>query len=229
MSSPAPAALEPLAKFEFYGSQARKAALDHFEKSSIDEIESILGKSSPDEGLRDDLAWTLWKYARGKAGQDGSVPELPSHVRHYIELLDKTARPLRDALVKLEDAYICNEAEAHTVAIMLTAAGIDAPGVLGELETILSVAGNADKSEGGRPADVEYGILMSRVIDIFQLATGRQPTLTWDPFERTFAGKFFRIAELVGEAAAKATQGQARSNSALGSLLKRLLKVRIPA
>jgi hypothetical protein len=91
------------------------------------------------------------------------------------------------------------------------------------------VTENADKSEGGRPADVEYGILMSRIADIFQLATERQPTLTWDPFKRTFAGKFFGIAELVDEAAAKATQGRPRSNSALGSLLKRLLKVRIPA
>jgi hypothetical protein len=222
------ASLEPLAKFESYGREARKAALNHFGKS-IEEIESILGKSSPDESLRDELASALWKYARGRSGLDGSLPASPSRVRDYVESLDKTARPLRDVLGKLADAYISDDAAAHTVAITLDAAGIDVPGVLGQLEAILSVTENADKSEGGRPADVEYGILMSRVTDIFQLATGRQPTLTWDPFKRTFAGKFFRIAELVDEAAAKATQGRTRSNSALGSLLKRLLKVRIPA
>jgi len=223
------AALEPLAKFESYGREARKAALDHFGKSSIEEIESILWKSSPDESIRDELASALWKYARGRSGLDGSLPESPSRVRDYVESLDKTARPLRDALGKLADAYIRDDAAAHTITIMLAAADIDVPGVLVQLETILSVTGKAYKSEGGRPADVEYGILMSRVIDIFQLATGRQPTLTWDPFKRTFAGKFFRIAELVDEAAAKVTQGRTRSNSALGSLLKRLLKVRIPA
>lgn len=225
MSSPAPAALEPLAKFESYGPQARKAALAHFEESSIEEIESILGKCSPDEGLRDDLAWALWKYARGKASQDGALPELPSRVRRYIESLDKTARPLHDALAKLEDAYVCDDAAAHTVALMLATAGIDAQRVLGQLETILSVTENFDKNKGGRPPDVEYGILMDRVIDIFQLATGRQAGVTWDWHECTFTGEFFRIAELVDAAAASATQERPRTNSALGNSLRRSLKM----
>jgi hypothetical protein len=125
------AALEPLAKFESYGREARKAALNHFGKS-IEEIESILGKSSPDESLRDELASALWKYARGRSGLDGSLPASPSRVRDYVESLDKTARPLRDVLGKLADAYISDDAAAHTVAIMLDAAGIDVPGVLGQ-------------------------------------------------------------------------------------------------
>jgi hypothetical protein len=218
-----PTALEPLATFEFYGPQAREAALDHFGRS-IKEIENILGKHSPDEDLRNDLTLTLWKYARGKAGQDGSLLESPSQVRRYIKSLDKSARQLRDALVKLEDAYICDDAAAHTTVITLAAAGIDAHKVLEQLEAILSVTENADKSAGGRPPDVEYGLLMGRVIYIFQRATGRRATLTSDRYKNRFSGDFFKVAELVDVAAASATQQPKRTHSALGELLKRCLK-----
>jgi hypothetical protein len=217
-----PSALEPLARFESYGPQAREAALDYFGRS-IKEIENILGKHSPDEDLRNDLTLTLWKYARGKAGQDGSLLESPSQVRRYIESLDESARQLRDALVKLD---IGDDAAAATVAIMLGAADIDRCKVLGQLEAILSVTENADKSAGGRPPDVEYGLLMDRVIGIFQPATGRRATVTWDSVEHIYTGKFFRIAELVDIAAASATHGRPRTNGALGAWLRRMPRTR---
>lgn len=222
MSVPA-GALEPLAKFESYGPQARKAALDHFGKS-IEEIESILGKSSPDEDLRNDLAWTLWHYTRGKAGQDGSLPERQSDLRRYVESLDETTQPLRDLLAKW---YYDDDATAATVAIMLDAAGVDMGQLVEQLEVILSVTKtvDVDKDKGGRPSDNEFKVLMVRVVDIFQQATGRRATLTWDAVERVFAGKFFRVAELVDAAAASATQTERQSHSGLGNLLRRLLKV----
>ena len=64
---------------------------------------------------------------------------------------------------------------------------------------------------------------MDRVVDIFQLATGRQAAVTWDPAKDIFAGKFFRVAELVDIAAASVLQMQPRTNNALGNLLQRLL------
>jgi hypothetical protein len=215
--------LQPLATFESYGPQAREAALDHFERS-IKEIENLLGKHSPDEDLRNDLALTLWKYARGKANHDGSLPESPAQVRRYIESLDKAARQLCDALVKLDAV---DDAAAATVAIVLDAAGIDRCKVLEQLEVILSATatGIADKSAGGKSPDVEYALLMDRVIDIFQLATGQQATLTCDSVDGIYSGKFFRVAELVDVAAASATHGQLQTNSALGTRLRRLLKV----
>jgi hypothetical protein len=307
----APAASKQLlAEFDAYGPEVRKAALDHFGKS-IEEIEGILGKSSPDEGLRDDLAGALWKYARGKARQDGSLPELPSQVHRYIKLLDTTARGLRDALARFvgdaqpvddDDVSLLGarvrveqaehgksyeeanwaklspmfraahnrlrqargmepildpevdlyakpppvpvrkikelepnsketggaqpfDAAADTVVIMLRAAGIDAHKVLEQLEAILSVTENAAcKSGSGRPPDIEYGILMDRVIDIFQLELWQRATLTSDRIKHRFSGAFFRVAELVDVAAASATQQPPRTNSALGELLKRHLR-----
>jgi hypothetical protein len=211
-----------LAEFESYGAEARKAALDHFGKS-IEEIERILGKTSPNEKLRDNLAWTLWHYARGKAGQDGFLPELQSDLRRYVASLDKATRLLHDLLAK---GHYANDAAASTVVIMLTAAGLDVERLLEQLDVILSVTKNvnADKSKGGKPPDNEFKILIDRVVDIFQLTTGRRATVTWDEIKHVFAGDFFKLAELVDAAVAAATQTQPRTNGALGKELQRLLR-----
>jgi hypothetical protein len=63
---------------------------------------------------------------------------------------------------------------------------------------------------------------MDRIVDIFQLATGEEATVSKDRVENIFTGKFFRVAELVDVAAASATQGKPRTNSALGNLLQRM-------
>jgi hypothetical protein len=226
-AKPVPLAeIEALAEIERFGPAAREVVLAHF-GGSIEEIESILGKSASD--WSDDLAWVLWKYARGKAGQDNSLPERSSGLRRYLEPLDKTARQLRGMLAK---GRYAEDAAASTAAVMLGAAGLDVGQLLKQLDVVLSVTGNFDwdfdKREGGRPPDVEYGLLITRVIYIFQQATGRQPTLTYDPIHHVHDGAFFRFAELVDEAAAEATLDQPRSNSALGSWLRRMLSAQDP-
>jgi hypothetical protein len=216
-----PAKPVPLAKIETFGSVAREAALKHFEMS-LEEIERILGKSSPDKGLRDDLALALWHYARGKANQDGTLPERPSDLPRYVESLGETARRLHDMLAK---GHYAEYAAANTAVIMLEAAGVDVGRLLEQLNVILSAI-DVDKSKGGRPPDVEYKVLMDRVVDIFQLATGRRATVTADRVIGKFSGKFFRVAELTDAAAASATQQSPRTNGALGELLQDLLKPR---
>jgi hypothetical protein len=216
-----------LAQFESYGPQVRRAALDHFGKS-IEEIEAILGKPSPDEELRDVLGLMLWKYARGVAGRDGSGRERPSEIRHYLEALDNPARRLREALETLLRADNHDDASASTVAILLDAASVEPMVVLEQLGRILAVTEKAaaEKSTGGRPPDVEHGVLMTRAADVFELATGRSATVTSNPVHDTFGGGFFRMAELVDAAAASATGQQPKSNAALGGGLKKLRAAR---
>lgn len=211
-----------MAQFECCGPEARKAALDHFGKS-IEEIERILGKTSPNEKLRDDLAWTLWHYARGKAGQDGSLPELPSDPSRYVASLDKATRLLHDMLAK---GHYADDAAASTIVVRLIAARLNVGQLLEQLGVILSVTENvgADKSKVGKPPDVGHRLLMDRVIDIFQLTTTRQAGVTWDEIEHRYAGDLFRLAELVDAAVAAATQTQPRTNGALGKELQRLLR-----
>jgi hypothetical protein len=209
-----------LAEFESYGLEARKAALDHFGKS-IEEIERILGKTSPNEELRDDLARTLWHYARGKAGQDGPPSGQPSDLHRYAKTLNKATQALYDVLAK---GYYYGDDATITVAIMLSAVDVDVGQMLGHLETILSVTESIDKGKGGKPPDNEFKILMDRIIDIFQLATGRRATVTWDEIEHRYAGDLFKLAELVDAAVAAATQTQPRTNGALGKELQRLLR-----
>jgi hypothetical protein len=154
-----------LAKFESYGPRTRKVALAHFGKS-IKEIESILGKRKPDPDVRDDLAWALWHYARGKAGLDGSLADRLSDLRRSVELLGKTARLFHDMLAR---GHYAEDAAASTIAVMLNAAGLDVEELLEQLKVVLSVTGGVDASKdmGGRSSDNESKVLMDRVADIF--------------------------------------------------------------
>jgi hypothetical protein len=289
-----------LAAFESYSPYAENAAFDHFGKSALEEIESILGKPSPDWDLRAELALALWKYARGSVGWDGSGQELADQVRHYIEPIEEAARSLRDALrqigvspsfpsvgrrprrrsrrsyeevhwAKLSplfraahnrlrevrglspipepepdlyeplhggtirpldpvDPEAVDHVAAGTVAIVLAAGGVNTTVVLEQLDTILSVTEKGVTGKDGRPRkDPEFWLLMDDVAYIFETETHRRATLTEKTYTTvaSFSGRFFRMAELVDAAAARATQRDARSNSALGSLLKDCLDLRV--
>jgi hypothetical protein len=116
--------LKLLAAFESYGPEAENTAFDHFGKS-IEEIETLLGESSPDWSVRCDLFSLMWKYARGEAGEDGSGRELPSQVRAYLDSIATPAKALHDALTRFLEAYDRDDVAASTVALMF--AGPDQP------------------------------------------------------------------------------------------------------
>ena len=83
--------------------EAREAALGYF-GASIEDIE-ILRVDSPDAQVREDLAWSLYAYARDRAGDSGYGGEgSPAHIRQRVEAIDKAARSLRAALAPTDGA-----------------------------------------------------------------------------------------------------------------------------
>lgn len=208
-----------LAEFESYSPAARQAALEHFDKS-LEKIERIFGKSSPDELLRDRLANMLWKYARGKAGQDGAERELPAQISRRATAIGGTARSLHDALQALVD---CDDPAAATVALAL-AGGVNMTAMFEQLEAILSVTGKIERSKGGAPADVEYGLLMYRAAELFADATGRPAEMKWNSLKNSSSSPFFKMARAIEAAAAAATRRRPLSSRALATRLQRLLK-----
>jgi hypothetical protein len=211
-----------LAAYESFAPAARETALKCFGKS-LGGIERLLGKPSPGEPLRDELALLLWKYARGQAGQDGAVRELPSQVSRRAAAISVTARSLHDALQGLVDAYTRDDVAAATVAIALAAGGVDTTAVLEQLEVILSATGKIERSKGGAPADVEYGLLMYRVAQLFEAATGKPAEVKWNTLLENSPSPFFKMAKAVEQAAAAATQRKQLSDRALQSRLKKIL------
>jgi hypothetical protein len=269
-----------LAEFDSYGPDAENATFDHFGKSSLEEIERILGKPSPDWNLREELALALWKYARATASQDGGGRELPALVRQYAEAIDTAARSLRDALHQIgvsasfsrvgrrprqrsqrsfeevhwaklsplfraahnrlreargllpipepepdlyepprgvtirpsdpADPEAVADVAAGTVAIVLDAAGVNTTVVLEQLEAILSATAKVDTSTGGRPADVERGLLMYRAAELFAAATGTPAEVKWNSLKESSSSPFFEMARAIDKAAASATEGELR-------------------
>jgi hypothetical protein len=201
--------------------EAREAALGYF-GTSIEDIERILRVDSPDEQVREDLAWSLYAYARDRAGDSGYGGEgSPEQIRQRVEAINKAARSLRAALAPTDGA-------TTTVAVMLMAGDVDV-GLLNKQVDAAIVALEKVKigKGGGRPLDdPEHWLLLDRVTDVFERTAQRRATLTDNRIRHAFEGDFFRMAELVEAAAVAATERQSMTNSALGTRLRRLRDLR---
>jgi hypothetical protein len=212
--------LQPLAGFDRYGPETRPAALRYFGRS-LWEIERILGKQSPDSELRENLAWMLWSYARDVTNKEGSGLARPAKINRYLVPLQKPARKLREALLKLDAAYARKDDAGTTAEIMLGAAHVNVAGLIDQLGGILLITNKMiEKDKGGRAADNAYYLLLARAADAYELATRQQPTLTWNEIKGVYSSNFFKIAELVDRAAAAATGASPKSNGSLGEHLK---------
>ena len=202
-------------------SEARDAALGYF-GTAIEDIERILRVDSPDEQVREDLAWSLYAYVRDRAGDSGYSGEgSPAQIRNRVEAIRKAARSLRAALAP-------TDAAVDTVTVTLMDGDVDVVLLNEQVDATIAVLKKVKTDRGGnRPlADPEHWLLIDRVTDIFERTTQRRAALSEHRGKRSFSGDFFRIAELVEAAAAAATKRRPATNSALGSRLRRLLKFR---
>jgi hypothetical protein len=194
----------------------RDTALDLFGESALAEIEGILGVASPEGRVRESLARSLYAYARDRAGNSGHSGEgSPAQIRQRIKTISKAARSLQAALA--------SNGAAETVACILEGRGIDMMllnDFIAELTQIKTGPG------GKRLADPEHWLLMDRVADIFERTAQERATLSETRSDNSFNGPLFKMARYVEKAAAKAVQRRELSDSALGSRLKRLLKIR---
>jgi hypothetical protein len=207
--------------------EAREAALGYF-GTSIADIEKILRVDSPDAQVREDLAWSLYSYARdtGRDHNVGSGEGSPAQIRHSVETITKAAQSLQTALAPTDAAA------SSTVAVMLMAGDVDVAFLHKQIDAILAVLEKVEIGKGGgRPLDdPEHWLLMERTADLFELTAQREAALTEDRRSDEgieFGGDFFRMAELVEAAAAAATNRQPIPNSVLGIRLRRLRRLRL--
>jgi hypothetical protein len=208
--------------------RVRDAVLALFGAGALEEIESILRVESPDEQVRENLAWSLHAYARDEYARAvgdrtaGAGAGSPKQIRQRVKAITKAARSLQAALALTDDAA------TTTVAVMLMAGDVDVGLLHKQVDATLVALEKVEIGKGGgRPLDdPEHWLLLDRVADLFELTAQRRATLTDDRFRREFSGDFFRMAELVEAAAAKATKREPMTNSALGTQLRRLLDLR---
>ena len=204
----------------------RIGALALFGAGVLEEIEGILGVTSPHEEVREALAESLCAYAGRSPYVGGSVGGYSgegssAQIRRRVEAISGAARSMRAALAPADAA-------AETVTVWLETAGIDVGGLKEQAGAVLAALKKIKTDKGGhRPlADPEHWLLLDRAADIFERTAQKRATLSDHRGKRTFSGGFFRMAELVEAAAATATKRQPATNSALGTRLRRLLELR---
>lgn len=98
------------------------------------------------------------------------------------------------------------------------------------LDELCAFIDRQKKSKGGRPASDAWNKLMLSLADVYEDATGKQPTITENEHRagvgERYSGQFMRVATLIDQATAGFCNAEARPNSALGPALRRLLKSR---
>jgi hypothetical protein len=209
-----------------HDTRARDAALALFGAGALEEIEGILRVPSPDEQVRDYLARSLHAYARVTGDRTAGDGEgSPAEIRERVEAILKAARALQAALAPTDAAT------ATTVAVILMAGDADVGLLIKQVDAAITALGKIEIGKGGgRPLDdPEHWLLMNRTADLFELTARRRAALTEDRRSDEgieFGGDFFRIAEIVDAAAAKAMKREPMANGALGAQLRRLLKLR---
>jgi hypothetical protein len=194
----------------------RDTARELFGEAALAKIEGILCVASPDGQVRESMARSLYAYARDRAGHSGYSGEgSPAQIRQRIKTISKAAQSLQAALA--------SNGAAETVAFILEGRGID---MMLLNDFIAELAQIKTGPKGKRLADPEHGLLMDRIADIFERTTQERATLGETRSDNSFSGPFFKMARCVEKAAANAVQRPELSDSALGSRLKRLLKIR---
>ena len=77
--------------------------------------------------------------------------------------------------------------------------------------------------KGGRPADVEFKMLIRTLAIFYKDETGKKPSVTWDePREQRYSGAFFDFVEACCRAFAP--RHATKTNQALGKAIQRALK-----
>ena len=189
-----------------YSPAMRRLMLRHF-GPALPEIESILGRPSPDPKVRDALAAMLWQYIHDTATA-GREPS--KEVDRRIEQVDRLARSLRDALHALVYAPD-NDRSAGTALFMI---GSDAAmEMLNLLDEFSLATWQRLKSRGGQPADADLHVLMWRMMVLYESTTGKLPSVTTDPeatkdtdpaeVRNAYSGQLMEIATLVDRVAAE--------------------------
>jgi hypothetical protein len=197
---------------------------DRRDPAAQQEITQIFGGFYSDAYLKDTLARLLRKYAREYAGKDGAKLKFSKQEKEAIKDFDDAMASACDVIWKVQHL------DMDHLALLLMIAGFDEP-ALHELrersEAFSDAIARSGEDMGGRPPEnLPFEILIKQIATMYEQANGHSAIEAVHhraDREDAYFGGFFRLAELVERAAAKATNRNVKSNVALGTMLKRVL------
>ncbi|MCH7935700.1 MAG: hypothetical protein IH994_01245 [Proteobacteria bacterium] len=187
-------------------------------------IETALGLKKPDPWFRNKLANHVLLYVKWPEPQLDRVR--PSHLRKSIKKILKDAESLRTYLVFENDEEEQDDPQEWARAVVvyrllsLHDTGTLVSSLEGTIKTMEGALASLPPDKGGRRHDALYGLVHVLALDYLE-ATGKPPTVTFDPRGNQYRSPFLDFVEAVLKVFAPQL---IKGNLALGKATQRALK-----
>jgi hypothetical protein len=196
-----------------------------FSDTNLNECEALIGLTRPDEEFR----MAIVDAAFMALCLQVKPPKRRSAIRKDREFLAAQAAAAATALQRLSDIFpqVVPRPPSHVLREPL--ATLMAPETINVLRELAEAAKpDADLTltdTGGQPRVTAFSIFIRMLADAFGRATGKAATLTWDPLEDRYEGRFWKLVHQVLPIAEDLAGNFApRTESARGKKIQRVLK-----
>jgi hypothetical protein len=189
-------------------------------------IEKILGRTSPDAGLRYDLAYLLWETLRNRRAGNANI----NKTRDALARIQRVAAALVSELAPMLAHPATNTTAADDAGTWLNQADdqwepLEFEHIAERAASLSSAATEALKRIGcakiGSPVDMERYALVHYLIGIELKYTGRNTRFTVDLVAERYKGTFFELLKTFEDAVAACLNEAPPSDASIKGLLDR--------
>jgi hypothetical protein len=189
-------------------------------------IEKILGRTSPDAGLRYDLAYLLWKTLRNRGAGNANI----NKTRDALARIQRVAAALVSELAPMLAHPATNTAAADDAGTWLNLADdqwepLEIEHIAERAASLSSAATEAlnriGRAKKGCPVDTERYALVAYLRDIEFKYIGKNTRFTFDLDAEKYKGTFFELLKTFEDAVAACLNEAPPSDAGIKGLLDR--------
>lgn len=198
-----------------------------FSEARFVAAEKILGRTTPDDELRYDLAYLLWKTLRNRRAANTDINE----TRDVLDRVHRAAAALASELAPMLAHPGTNTLAADDAAFFLYLISEQWEPL--EIEHVAERAASLSASatealnkigrakDGGRPVDTERRALVAYLSGIKHKYMGKNTRYTFDPLTGKLGGRFFQLLKIFEAVVAASLNKAPPSDAEIKGLLHR--------
>jgi hypothetical protein len=211
-----------------FGKEEVAEAKRLFSEARFVAAEKILGRTTPDDELRYDLAYLLWKTLRNRRAGNTNINETRDVLDRVhraaaalaSELAPMLAHPGMNTLAADDAAFFLYLISEQWEPLEIEHVAERAASLSASATEALSKIGRA--KDGGRPVDTERRALVAYLSAIERKYAGENSWYTFDPNTGKFGGRFFLLLKSVEEVIAAELNKAPPSDAGIKGLLDRV-------
>jgi hypothetical protein len=186
-------------------------------------IERIFGRTTPDDELRYDLAYLLWKTLRNRRAGNTNLNktrDVLDRLQHKAAALASELAHMPHTLAADDAALFLNLADDQWMPLEIERVAELVSRLEASATKALDMSGHAKRD--GCPVDTERHALVAYLIGIERKYTGRSSRYTFDPVKESYKGTFFQLLKTFEEAVAAVLNEAPPSDTTIKGLLDRV-------